>query len=835
MKMNSRSKKPLLFIIGIVLIMVVGIMLLASHQNQKKTSSAAAQIDSPLKYGLPATSQEITSKRTLNSKTFRNANGTYTAVIAQSPIHYKDNSGTFQDIKLAFVKQRDEFTSDKNNVKTQVSTRSLQTVNPKTGKGVVWIIPSQFTVSNNIATYTSHGLTWTYQLTSAGTKLSAKVAEPQGKKTYSFQYQLVGGAKGFMIDNKTGDLIGDGFMVPKVTVTGKDGKDYPVSGWEMIGQNQIAFILDDSSVPKSAYPYVIDPTTTFDVTASGDDGFAQAEGLSYPPTGGITSGTSNTTNTVSRSFDGPGNFFTVANVLIRWDTSSLAGKTITAATFHGYSIGMSNTDSRSLTADWYSSSNWPIDSTDYSETAQTSAISGTALSSITTNAYNDFTLQDASTNINTSGYTGIRLHISGGQPTGNNFVTWDAFDNGSNIPELIVTYTDSTTWFDSSWQYRKGLTITNSTGSSLTNMQKLITVDTATLIAAGKLQSNCNDLRFADSSGNALSYYIDSGCNTSSTKIWVMIPSLPTGNSTFYMYYGNNTATQGSSSTNFDNLVDMIGYWTFNDGSGSTAKDSSVNANDGTVIIGGSGSQTTTTQAWSNGISGEYAGSIKVDGTDDYIQVPDSSILDINQSGWTISAWINPSGFYTGSCLGNLIVGKGSDNVAGFYALMINDANGCGSPSATKHAAADIVFSDGTKIVTTGTTNLTTGNWYFLSAVYDGSTIKIYVNGSLENTALTSGKTVATNSDPLLIAKMNNASFPYWVNGKIDDVHIYNTARTGTQIASDYSTTYAIQTAGLNTTYTFLSEEVYSAPPTATPAAGHMDFNRVRMNGIRIN
>lgn len=107
---------------------------------------------------------------------------------------------------------------------------------------------------------------------------------------------------------------------------------------------------------------------------------------------------------------------------------------------------------------------------------------------------------------------------------------------------------DVKSWTDSSWLYRKSVTVAN-TGSTLTNEDVLITVDSATLITAGKLQNDCDDFRFVDSdNATYLTYWVEGGCNTTSTNIWVNIPSLPNGGKTIYMYYGNSTATNSEAS-----------------------------------------------------------------------------------------------------------------------------------------------------------------------------------------------------------------------------------------------------------------------------------------------
>ena len=107
------------------------------------------------------------------------------------------------------------------------------------------------------------------------------------------------------------------------------------------------------------------------------------------------------------------------------------------------------------------------------------------------------------------------------------------------------------TWL-TGWNYRKPITISNS-GSALTDYQVSITVDTATLVTAGKLQSTCNDIRFTSSDSlTSLNYWIESGPNTVSTKIWVKITSILASpyTTTIYMYYGNTGATSASNGIN---------------------------------------------------------------------------------------------------------------------------------------------------------------------------------------------------------------------------------------------------------------------------------------------
>lgn len=72
---------------------------------------------------------------------------------------------------------------------------------------------------------------------------------------------------------------------------------------------------------------------------------------------------------------------------------------------------------------------------------------------------------------------------------------------------LVPTATNAA-WYDDNYAYRQKVTIGNS-GSADANKKIKLDVDTATLITAGKMRSDCADTRFTDGSGKPLKYYID--------------------------------------------------------------------------------------------------------------------------------------------------------------------------------------------------------------------------------------------------------------------------------------------------------------------------------------
>ncbi|MDQ3112398.1 MAG: DUF2341 domain-containing protein, partial [Bacteroidota bacterium] len=96
------------------------------------------------------------------------------------------------------------------------------------------------------------------------------------------------------------------------------------------------------------------------------------------------------------------------------------------------------------------------------------------------------------------------------------------------------------------WNFSAPYQIVNNVATTVTNYQAKLTINTQSLVSAGVMLASGNDIRFGkDCAGNTLyNYWIESGMNTATTTIWVKIDSLmPSATRTFYMFYGNASAT----------------------------------------------------------------------------------------------------------------------------------------------------------------------------------------------------------------------------------------------------------------------------------------------------
>src|SRR3989344_6761139 len=208
----------------------------------------------------------------------------------------------------------------------------------------------------------------------------------------------------------------------------------------------------------------------------------------------------------------------------------------------------------------------------------------------------------------------------------------------------------SAAWFDDSWSYRQRIPIDTHTAAE-TNVYNEMSVDTATL-TTDKLQADCDDLRFTKENGEILPYQIVSGCDTATTVIRVGFDTMPVAPFNIYMYYGNPSATAKSqtlthtacgsgcaegTAASEEKAPSPVGYWKFDEGTGTNANDSTPNNNDGDITGA-------TWQTEDQCISGKC---LYFDGTDDFVSVADTTSSPLDSSVITVSTWIRANGTQT--------------------------------------------------------------------------------------------------------------------------------------------------------------------------------------------
>jgi hypothetical protein len=165
-------------------------------------------------------------------------------------------------------------------------------------------------------------------------------------------------------------------------------------------------------------------------------------------------------------------------------------------------------------------------------------------------------------------------------------------------------------------------------------------------------------------------------------------------------------------------------------------------------------------------------------GTSNFMSVPNSTSLN-PQNAISMMAIIQVKGFYTGPCHANNIFSKGwNDFVNGFYCLRFTDlATNCNDPVNVNQERFYTTYGDLTagRAGAGSTTNfIQKDKWINVIYTYGGGVSKLYVDGLLIDTRTGQNPIMTDNNLPLTIGKHGDPGFPYWFNGIIDEIRLYN-------------------------------------------------------------
>ncbi len=160
------------------------------------------------------------------------------------------------------------------------------------------------------------------------------------------------------------------------------------------------------------------------------------------------------------------------------------------------------------------------------------------------------------------------------------------------------------------------------------------------------------------------------------------------------------------------------------------------------------------------------------------VNVPYNAAL--NPSTFTIEAWakpevLPPSGVWVSAVIGNRYDGGGG---ARYGVILSLDWTGKWS----------IVIGNGEWQQVTSSSNVVLSQWTHIAATYDGANLKLYINGVLEGTPPATGGFVPNPSSQFSIGNYNDGS-SYYFNGKIDEVRLWNVARSQADIQTNMNKT----------------------------------------------
>ena len=194
-------------------------------------------------------------------------------------------------------------------------------------------------------------------------------------------------------------------------------------------------------------------------------------------------------------------------------------------------------------------------------------------------------------------------------------------------------------------------------------------------------------------------------------------------------------------------------------------------------IIGGDNG---TLQGGTTFASGEVGQGFRLDGTNSYVQIPDSAAL--KPANVTVEAWVWLDPNVTTPRNEQIIFKRNSWTYLfeGYSLLKEYADNGNGTYT---DRFSFVVTSGGNQIITRSTSAISRGVWYHVAGSYDGSTQKLFVNGVAEASAY-AGFALDYGTLPVYIGTTGEpAPYNNKLAGIIDEPSIYNRALATSEIA----------------------------------------------------
>lgn len=205
-----------------------------------------------------------------------------------------------------------------------------------------------------------------------------------------------------------------------------------------------------------------------------------------------------------------------------------------------------------------------------------------------------------------------------------------------------------------------------------------------------------------------------------------------------------------------------LAYWRLGETSGTSAADSSGNARTATYNPGATLNAPSLISDTSNG-------AVTLNGTTGVVSLAYGSWMNPT-TGFTAEAWIKLS-----STAGGYVMGRWDTGNTQF--IMV--AGGDGNIYATYNIS-------GTQRDVIAPYSNVAGVKTYVAMTYDGTTAKLYLNGTLANSGAYTGALNSTSVAPFYIGRISSSSSAFFA-GTVDEVALYPTALSAGRVTAHYS------------------------------------------------
>jgi len=193
--------------------------------------------------------------------------------------------------------------------------------------------------------------------------------------------------------------------------------------------------------------------------------------------------------------------------------------------------------------------------------------------------------------------------------------------------------------------------------------------------------------------------------------------------------------------------------------------------------------------------------SLALNGTTSFMSVANSASLKPGSGSWTVEFWLKRAGAGTGDFPPVIDSRAWSIPLDKGWAVELDSAN---SFKVSAHFADGATGFDASTVESANGTSV--GAWEHWAVVFDraGGNVLFYRNGAQDaSRAVTFPSGAIDQTDPILVGADKSSGGTRFLNGTVDDIRVWNTARTAQQISDNFKLTLLGSETGLAAYWNF--------------------------------
>ncbi|MEK6901234.1 MAG: LamG-like jellyroll fold domain-containing protein [Nanoarchaeota archaeon] len=333
-----------------------------------------------------------------------------------------------------------------------------------------------------------------------------------------------------------------------------------------------------------------------------------------------------------------------------------------------------------------------------------------------------------------------------------------AFGDGDTHTMIDLNARPKTPWWNISYSGKRNLIILNNDSRELpigypvhVNFDSSTTPTASDIYNASLASTKGDDVRLAHQDTTELPRYIQAFA-PDRIDIWFNLqaplgPNPATDSTSYQLYYSNPSASNPPANVNEvlppGTDANTMGLWHFQEASGTSLTDSSGRGHTGTINNG------------SRDPDGKFGSAVVFNGSSTTLDLGDHPDFDLRS--FTLEGWyyFSPPGTQM------LMRREHSGRTGNAYSFGTRDAK--------------VEYGVGDRAPLRSQTQFQPNRWYYVAVTYDGTTMRVFINGREEGSQTDTGG-VLPSVGSLIVG--NNRSNSDWFSGKMQHIRVSNTART---------------------------------------------------------